>query len=77
MNKSGQREHTSEGLTTNMRWEKDRTLKRLRCQLNTDVNYIRFNWVEFMSTEYFRVIDAINDHCYKKMLEISKCADVF
>ncbi len=29
-----------------------------------------------MSTEYIRVIDAIND-CYKKMLEIGKCADVF
>jgi len=29
-----------------------------------------------MSTDYFRVIDAIND-CYKKMLEIGKCADVF
>jgi len=29
-----------------------------------------------MSTAYFRVIDAIND-CYKKMLEIGKCAEVF
>jgi hypothetical protein len=55
---------------------KDHTSRRLRCQLNTDANYIRFDWVEFMSTEYFRVIDAIND-CYKKMLEIGKCAEVF
>ena len=39
-------------------------------------NYIRFDWVEFMSTEYFRVIDTISD-CYKKMLEIGKCAEVF
>jgi hypothetical protein len=29
-----------------------------------------------MSTEYFRVIDAIND-CYKKMLEIGKYTKVF
>ena len=29
-----------------------------------------------MSTEYFRVIDAFND-CYKKMLEIGKCEEVF
>jgi hypothetical protein len=76
MNKCGQRERTSEGLTTNMRWVKDRTSKQLRCQLNTDANYIRLDWVEFMSTEYIRVIDAIND-CYKKMLEIGKCAEVF
>jgi hypothetical protein len=76
MNKRGQRERTSEGLTNNLKRVKDRTSKRLRCQLNTDANYIRFDWVEFMSTEYFRVIVAIND-CYKKMLEIGKCAEVF
>ncbi len=59
-----------------MRQTKDHTSKRLHCQLNTDANFIRFDWVEFMSTEYFRVIDAIND-CYKKILEIGKCAEVF
>ncbi len=73
MNKRGQRERTSEGLTNSMNWVKDRTSKRLRCQLNTDA---RFTWVEFMSKDYFRVIDAIND-CYKKMLEIGKCTEVF
>ena len=76
MNKRGQRERTSEGLTKNMKGVKDRTSKRLRCQLNSNANYIRFDWVEFMSTEYFRVIVAIND-CYKKMLEIGKCKEVF
>ena len=76
MNKRGQRERTSEGLTNNMKWVKDRTSKRFRCQLNSNANYIRFDWVEFMNTEYIRVIDAIND-CYKKMLEIGKCAEVF
>jgi hypothetical protein len=50
--------------------------KRLCSQLNTDASYIRFTWVEFMSKDYFRVIDAIND-CYKKMLEIGKCTEVF
>ena len=59
-----------------MKWVKDRTSKRLRCQLNSNANYIRFEWVEFISTDYFRVIDAIND-CYKKMLEIGKCVEVF
>ncbi len=76
MKKRGQRERTSEGLTKNMKRVKDQTSKRLRCHLNRYANYIRFDWVEFMSTEYFRVIDAIND-CYKKMLEIGKCAEVF
>ena len=61
MNKRGQRERTSKGLTKNMRQVIGHTSKQLRCQLNTDANYIRFDWVEFMSTEYFRVIDAIND----------------
>ncbi len=51
MNKRGQRERTSEGLTKNMRQTKDRTSKRLRCQLKSNANYIRFNWVEFMTTE--------------------------
>jgi hypothetical protein len=76
MNKRGQRERTSEGLTKNMRRAKDHTSKQLRCQLNSNANYIRFDWVEFMSTEYFRVTDAIND-CYKKMLEFGKCTEVF
>ncbi len=76
MNKNGQRKRTSEGLTNSMNWVKDRTSKRLHCRLNTDANYIRCTWVEFMSKDYFRVIDAIND-CYKKMLEIGKCTEVF
>ena len=76
MNKRGQRERTSEGLTDSMRRAQDHASKRMRCQQNSNANYIRFDWVEFMSTEYFKVIDAIND-CYKKMLEIGKCADVF
>ena len=29
-----------------------------------------------MSKDYFQVIDSIND-CYKKMLEIGKCKEVF
>ncbi len=55
---------------------KDHTSKRLRSQLHMDANYIQFTWVEFMSKDYFKVIDAFND-CYKKMLEIVKCREVF
>ncbi len=55
---------------------KGRKSKSLRCQLNMDANYTRFTWVEFMSKDYFKVIDDIND-CYKKMIEIGKCTEVF
>ena len=76
MNTRGQRERTSEGLTDSMIRAKDHKSKQLRCRLNKDAKYIRFMWVEFMSKDYFKVIDAIND-CYKKMLEIGKCTEVF
>ncbi len=76
VNKHGQRQRTSKGLTNNMQRVKDREFKQLQCQLNTDAIYIRFSWVEFMSTDYFKVIDAIND-CYQKMLKIGKCMEVF
>jgi hypothetical protein len=76
VNKHGQRECTSDGLTNNMLRVKDRKSKQLQCQLTTDAIYIRFDWIEFMSTDYFKVIDAIND-CYKKMLEIGECIEVF
>ncbi len=37
---------------------------------------IKFDWVKFMLKEYFGVIDAINE-CYRKMIEIGKCKEVF
>ncbi len=76
MNKNGQRERTSVGLTKSMIRVKDHKSKQLRCRLNKDANYIRFTWIEFMSKDYFKIIDAIND-CYKKMLEIGKCTEGF
>jgi hypothetical protein len=76
LNKHHRRERTSEGLTNNIQRVRDRISKQLRCQLNSESNYIKFDWVEFMSKDYFQVIDAIND-CYKKMLEIGKCIKVF
>jgi len=53
-----------------------RRCKRSRTKLNLETNYIQFDWVEFMSKDYFQVIDSIND-CYKKMLEIGRCKEVF
>ena len=75
-NKRYRRQRTSEGLTKNIQLCGSRRSKRLRCKLNMETNYIQFDWVEFMSKDYFQVIDSIND-CYKKMLEIGKCKEVF
>ena len=76
LKKCHRRERTSEGLTNNIQRVRDRRSKQLRCQLNSELNYIKFDWVEFMSKDYFQVINAIND-CYKKMLEIGKCNKLF
>ncbi len=45
-------------------------------KLGKRADYLMFDWVKFMSNEYFGVIDAINE-CYRKMLEIGKCKEVF
>ncbi len=76
LNKCHRRERTSEGLTNNIKRVRDPRSKWLQCQLNSESNYIKFDWVECMSKDYFQVLDAIND-CYKKMLEIDKCNKVF
>ncbi len=76
LNKCHRRECTSEGLTNNIQRVRDHRSKQLRYQLNSESNYIKFDWVELMSKDYLQVINAIND-CYKKMLEIGKCNKVF
>jgi hypothetical protein len=53
-----------------------RSTKQVNNKLGKRADYILFDWVEFMSKEYFGVIDAINE-CYRKMLEIGKCKEVF
>ncbi len=69
LNKRHRRERTSEGLTNNIQRVRDCRSKRLQCQLNSESNYIKFDWVELMSKDYFQVIDAIND--------CGKCNKVF
>ena len=66
----------SEGLTNNAQQWHMRSTKHINHKLGKQANYIKFNWVEFMSKEYFAVIKAINE-CYRKMLEIGKCKEVF
>ena len=53
-----------------------RRTKRVNNKLGKKADYIMFDWVRFMSKEYFGVIDASNK-CYRKMLEIGKCKEVF
>ncbi len=76
LNKRHRRERTSEGLTKNIQRVRDRRSKQLQCQLNSELNYFTLDWAEFMSKDYFQIINSIND-CYKKMLEIGKCNKVF
>ncbi len=45
-------------------------------KLGKKTDYLMFDWVQFMSKEYFGVIDAITE-CYRKLLEIGKCKEVF
>jgi hypothetical protein len=74
--KRGQRICTSEGLTKNAQTFCMKSTKQVNNKLDKSANYIQFNWVEFMLKEYFGVVEAVNE-CYKKMLEIGKCKEVF
>ncbi len=53
-----------------------RSTKHVNHKLGKKALNIKFDWVEFMSNEYFDVIDAINKR-NRKMLEIGKCKEVF
>jgi hypothetical protein len=72
----GRRIRTSEGLTEIAQQQHMRRTKQVNNKLGKKADYIMFDWVQFMSKEYFGVIDAINE-CYRKMLKIGKCNEVF
>jgi hypothetical protein len=74
--KHGRRICTSKGLTKNAQTCNIRNTKQVNEKLGKRADYLMFDWVQFMSREYFGVIDAINE-CYSKMLEIGKCKEVF
>ncbi len=76
LDKRRRSERTSKGLTKNIQRVRDRRSKQLRCQLNSELNYFTLDWAEFMSKDYYQVINSINDF-YKKMLEIGKFNKVF
>ncbi len=74
--KRGQRICTSEGLIKNAQTFRMKSTKQVNNKLDKSANYIQFDWVEYMSKEYFGVVEAVNE-CYKKNLKISKCKEVF
>ncbi len=76
IDKHGQRIPTSKGLTKNAHTCNIRNKKQVNEKLGKRTDYLMFDWVQFMSKEYFGVIDAINE-CYRKMLENGKCKEVF
>ena len=44
--------------------------------LNSSVEYVRLSWAKFNSSEYTKAVEVINK-CYRKMLIIGKCREVF
>ncbi len=55
----GQRIRTSEGLTKNAQLWHMRSTKHVNHKLGKKTLNIKFDWVEFMSNEYFVVIDPL------------------
>ncbi len=53
-----------------------KSTKQVNNKLDKSANYIQFDRVEFITKEYFGVVEAVNE-CYKKMLKIGKCKEVF
>ncbi len=59
VDKRGQRIRTSEGLTNNAQKNCMKCTKKMNNKLGKRADNIKFDWVKFMSKEYFGVIDAI------------------
>ncbi len=72
----GQRIRTSKGLTKNAQTCNIKNTKQVNEKLGKRADYLMFDWVQFMSKEYFGAIDAINE-CYRKVMEIGKRKEVF
>ena len=74
--KRGDRLITSQGLTRNIQDVLTKKSNLFNSQLNSTVKYLPIpSWMANVE-EYFSVVDVINN-CYKKMLKIGKCREVF
>ncbi len=76
VDKRDQRIHTSEGLTKTAQHLPMRSTKQVNNKLEKSANYIQFDWVKFMSKEYFGVVEAVNE-CYKKCLRLVNARGCF
>jgi hypothetical protein len=61
VDKRGQRICMSEGLTKIAQHLRMRRTKQVNIKLEKSTNYIQFDWVKFMSKEYFGVVGAVNE----------------
>ena len=74
--KSGRRYRTSHGLTYDINRVITRRNRTNINDLNSSVEYVRLSWAKFNSSEYTKAVEVINK-CYRKMLIIGKCREVF
>jgi len=74
--KNGKLYITSGGLTYNINFAVTRRNRTMINDLNSPVGYVRLLWAKPNSSEYTKAIEVIND-CYRKMLMIGKCREVF
>jgi hypothetical protein len=73
---SGKRYRTSHGLTKDKNFVITRRNRTKINDLNKSVEYVRLSWAKFNTSEYTKAVEAINN-CYRKMLIIGKCSEVF
>jgi hypothetical protein len=74
--KNGRRCRTSEGLNNDNNFVITRRNKSITAGLNSLVDYLNIPWEKHDTDEHTKAIEVIND-CYRKMLMIGKCREVF
>ncbi len=67
---------TSKGLNKDNNFVITRRNKSITNGLNSPVDYLNIPWAKHDTNEHTKVIEVIND-CYKKMLMIGECREVF
>jgi hypothetical protein len=75
-NKVGRRYQNNQGLTKHIQYGLVKKNKNTIFGLNSQVQYLNIPWEMNNSDDYIKAIDKING-CYRKMLIIGKCNEVF
>ena len=73
---SGRRYRTSQRLTKDINRVITRKNRTIINDTNSSVEYIRLPWAKLNTNEYTKAVEVINN-CYRKMLIIGKCREVF